>query len=443
MGQRKRKYGITALIIGAMAMQSFGFVGSAGANDVALLPTPTGFAAGTISPRSVDLSWNDIVGEEEYLFDIKETREHVGSVRGLINKTTKTVQYSDSAPKNATSKRLVLNGQSDYEISIYAWGKSGKTILMSEHATISFRTPMNKPKEPTVTVQSTHDAITARISTHSEDTLFRNGAGPTQQLSLYVDGVLKEQWVATDGTMYIKTITGLTGATQYKIHVVATNTTGQVSTNNVHGTTTLATPNVTITHDPENKTATLRWDAVPGATAYVVHELGKATSTPVTTTETTVQNIKPHTSYVFTVQAVKYGTYNNCSKRTGSICGAPGVVSLFPNDLIVSLEKENTAETEYATLQLQPTTSGTYSFTLPKNSWIIESFINSKPSVLTSVSFEQNKLRLSFHQGTMWQKFVLRRSDGKRLELTVEKNGQVVANRFTQPFIPKLGGCLC
>ncbi|MBU6145825.1 MAG: hypothetical protein KGO83_03865, partial [Paenibacillaceae bacterium] len=59
------------------------------------------------------------------------------------------------------------------------------------------------------------------------------------------------------------------------------------------------------------------------------------------------------------------------------------------------------------------------------------------------VSFEQNKLRLSFHQGTMWQKFVLRRSDGKKLELTVEKNGQVVANRFTQPFIPKLGGCLC
>ncbi len=157
--------------------------------------------------------------------------------------------------------------------------------------------------EPEPVAPDAPQNLVATATSHETIELTWNAVNDATRYKVYKDGNLIAQYVYNPSY----TVNSLTQATTYCFTVVAVN---NEDIESVESNEACATTDITIPSAPQNLvadatpySATLRWDAVAGATSYNIYLLDEVIGTT-TSPEYTITGLDPEETYVYHVSAV-------------------------------------------------------------------------------------------------------------------------------------------
>ena len=234
----------------------------------------------SISATQINFSWATVPGATGYGIDELE-----GGIW----------QQVASLGSTATSDSVTgLSPDTTYSFKFSAGNSIGTTWTNSENFTTSLATPV---------------FTLSAVSPTQVNVAWNSEAGASEYLiEVWTGGVLKQNVVvAPSPTSYA--VTGLNPNTTYQFQVFALNLLGTSAGNTETLTTPPAAPVVTLSALPSAVQMNVAWNAVAGATSYLVEELEGSTWVQVgdvsaTTTSLLVGGLFPNTSYEFRVAAV-------------------------------------------------------------------------------------------------------------------------------------------
>lgn len=273
-----------------------------------------------VTDKTATLTWQAVDGATKY------------KIEKLVNGKWKSAGTSKTTTATVKSLKMLT----DYTFRVTAVGKSG-TAAPSE--TVEARTVLPAPGAPSVkTLDSNSVNVTwKQVKTAAGYTLQRAVAGSEAWTDVAtVTNAAKPSYVDTN----------LEPNTSYRYRLVSLGTEVTMNSNfskiSKTVTTAPATPPDFIIRQTTEKTVTLAWTAVTGATSYKVEKFvkGKWTSAGSSkTTEITIKSLKPDTEYLYRVVAVsKSGrsTPSTALAVTTLIASPPA-----PKNLKVSAVSEN------------------------------------------------------------------------------------------------------
>ncbi|MHB8573635.1 MAG: fibronectin type III domain-containing protein [Candidatus Dormibacteria bacterium] len=272
------------------ATNSAGTSPASNATSVTPVSTPQNLA--TVAPlgTEVDISWSPVTGANRYTLQVG------GATRGVV---TSSFKDKTTAPGGT------------YCYTVTAWSGSATGSLPSAASCVTTPAPPATPTGVTVAAADGQAVITWSESGANSGFEVDYGTSATN-LSQQAQGIPTNT----------ATITGLTDNQPYWFTVKATGPGGlSAGSEALSGTPILAPVGVTATAE-KNSSASVSWQASPGATGYLVVRTGGAftetTSAGAATTAVTDGGLVNGTQYTYTVTAIN-------SNHGASVSGARSV----------------------------------------------------------------------------------------------------------------------
>ena len=192
-------------------------------------PTPTGFAATTVSASRIDLSWTDVSGEANYVLDrAPDNGGSPGTFSTLATLAANTVTYSDQALSAGTRYWYRLRATTSTDASAYTTPVSATTLAA----------PPAAPTGLAATAMSSTRIDLGWTDNSTNETGFIIERAPDNNGTAGTFTVLLT--LSANSTSYSNT--GLLAATRYWYRVRATNAAGQSAYTLSASATTLAAP---------------------------------------------------------------------------------------------------------------------------------------------------------------------------------------------------------
>ena len=262
-------------------------------------PAAPTLTATTASSSQINLAWNGVSGATSY------------AVQEFVNGAW---QQIGSTGSGSTSYAVTgLDGSNTYYFRVGAVNAAGTTMSNSVSAATSAK--LTAPAALTIT------GITA--STTQIDLAWSGGAGATSYVVDQWIGAGWQQIGSTDSGTTSYSVKGLNANTTYYFMVGAANAAGTTWANSFSATTSVAlaaAPTLTATTSSSSQ-IDLAWNAVSGATSYVIQEfLSNAWQSIATlgsgSTSYQVTGLNASTSYTFRVGAANTAGTNWSSSAT-------------------------------------------------------------------------------------------------------------------------------
>ncbi|WP_440119217.1 fibronectin type III domain-containing protein [Paenibacillus sp. QZ-Y1] len=249
--------------------------GSSSRTGFLTLPSAPGeFAAVQIQEHQISLAWETVTSATYYGL----SRDGAGIYEGL------EIEYVDAG----------LDSGTVYSYELLAGNETGEGPVALLQNVMTLPGPINQ--------LSIEDVTTTSMRLHW-DTV--RGA---DKYDILVNG----EKVGTVSPETLEwTVTGLTPGVQYQLDVQAVNVSGHGNPVRVIGTTLPETPSGLHSVQPTEAGATLRWDAVAGATRYRVVIDGR--SYEISDTQLTVNHLSESRNYTYQVEAGNTAGYGSAT----------------------------------------------------------------------------------------------------------------------------------
>ncbi|KEQ26875.1 S-layer homology domain-containing protein [Paenibacillus tyrfis] len=263
---------------------------------VAIPPSPTNLKAGTTPETANKLTWNTVTGATYYNL-------YKDGALYATNVSSATYQVTDLAPGEFAT----------FTVTAVVKGENG---VMESAPSNSVTLPTSgvltlDSTRYTLPVGSTHQTVVSSV--------YSNGTK--------VEVTNQSAFSSANNNVVTISPSGLVtavGAGTTVIYAVYNGTTLQASI-----TVSIAAPTGVTTDNVTSTSATVSWNAVPGAQSYNIYDNGKLIASGVTDTRYTVTGLKPGTNHNFTVSAVSNGIESPAS-------GATGATTTTLRDLVVT-----------------------------------------------------------------------------------------------------------
>ncbi len=266
--------------------------------------TPKNVKAACNASQSVTLTWDAVEGATGYI---------IKSADGKTKYTAKSI-------KDTTYTVTGLTNGTQYSFKVYAY-TDGKWYASSARS----KTPVGTPKNVKATSGSQEITLT-----------WDKVAGATGYIIKSADGKIKYTAKSIKDTSY--TVTGLTNGTQYSFKVYAY-TDGKWYASSTKSKTPVGTP-TNIKVSAASKQATISWNAVKGATGYIIKSADgkiKYTAKSIKDTSYTVTGLTNGTSYKFKVYAYTDGIWYAATSAAVTPTGKPTGVKAVAGSKQVTL----------------------------------------------------------------------------------------------------------
>lgn len=265
--------------------------------------TPTGLAAGTLTPTSVPLTWNTDANNNYY-------RVYRGGVQINVDGATTTGSYTDNTAS--------VDGAYSYTVSGY---NTAGACESAQSTAVPVNTPAVTPVAPTVAnPQLTTLDVTINTETPANPTSVTyairiNGGAYTNQYVQANGSVGASAVWQAKATWATKTVTGLANGTAYNFDVQARNTAltatsfGSAAGGSTTSPCAAVTPtSLAVVAGTTTTSIPLTWTTSAGSDSYNVYRDAVKISTDgaVTTGSYTDATASPSKTYIYTVKG-----YNN------------------------------------------------------------------------------------------------------------------------------------
>lgn len=271
--------------------------------------TPSNLVATEINPYAIGLTWTDNSNDEVAFVVEQESPEASGNWTVVVTTAANATSHTVNGLSGSTSYRFRLKAD--------GYGPSSPYVV-SNGVTTSPPIPLPTAPDVVSVANVTEQAVdvTWTDSATNEDEYFIEVETPSGSGN-WVAAVTTTQNPLPPGTV-AATVTGLSGATDYKVRVVARNLGGAAGTASVQFTTLVVTiplpPSDVVETLVTAQTVTVFWqDNSPNETAFVVqHEspigqgnwtnsTGAVNPAPANTTSFLASGLTPNTEYRFRV----------------------------------------------------------------------------------------------------------------------------------------------